>query len=102
MKTTTIKIATTFTAAIKAGATGIVSVISAAGSSRLRWRHVASGFNPGVVGHSLAWLAQAGSILLLAMRHESPAMAMSCRPQGDLCGGSRPSYSVVSRRSAVV
>lgn len=98
MKTTTIKIATTFTAAIKAGATGIVSVISASASSRLRWRHVVvRGINPGVVGQRLAWLAN-----VLAMRHASPAMATICRPLSDACGGRRPSYRSASRLLAAV
>lgn len=90
MKTTTIKIATTFTAAIKAGATGIVSVISAGESSRLRWRHVVRGSNPGVVGqHQLAWLA---GFMPLAMRHAAPA--------GDACLGCRP-YSVANRLASI-
>ncbi len=91
MKTTTTKIATTFTAAIKAGATGIVSVISADVSSRLRWRHVSvRGSNPGVVGqHRLAWLA---GFMPLAMRPASPA--------GDACLGCRP-YSVANQLASI-
>ncbi|TWT99897.1 hypothetical protein Pla108_08400 [Botrimarina colliarenosi] len=96
MKTTTIKIATTFTAAISA-ATKIAKVISAAASSRLRWRSVVGGFNPGVVGQPYASLVER-----LAMRHAHPAMATMCRPQSDACRGSRSSSSIVSRRSAVV
>lgn len=96
MKTTTLKIATTaFTAAIKAGTKQIVTVISAVESSRLRWRHVSAGFNPGVpvVGQHLA-----GLVPVLAMRHASPAMATMCRPSCDACGDRRPSYSAASRQ----
>lgn len=96
MKTTTIKIATNFTAAIKAGVTGIVSVISAAESSRLRWRFDGRDGNPGVVGQRLAALAH-----LLAMRHASPAMATNCRPSGDALMGRRPRYSVASQLASI-
>jgi hypothetical protein len=101
MQTTTIKIAKSFTAAAKA-ATKFFTVISAAASSRLRWRYVVgvgpvnSGKQPGVVvGHYLASLVPS-----LAMHHAKPAMAMINRPQGDACRGSRPSESVRSRRLA--
>jgi len=92
MKTTTIKIATTFTAAIKAGVTGIVSVISAAASSRLGWRHVVRGVNPGVVGHGLALLVQA-----LGMQCALPALASDCRPTDAASSRRRPSYSAACR-----
>lgn len=93
MQTTTNKIAKSFTAAITA-ATKFFTVISAAASSRLRWRYVVSG-NPGVVGQRLASLVPS-----LAMHHAQPAMAIMRRPQADACRGSRPSDSVVSRRLA--
>lgn len=94
MQTTTIKIAKSFTAAAKA-ATKFFTVISAAASSRLRWRYVVGG-NPGVVvGQRLASLVPS-----LAMHHAKPAMAIMCRPQADACRGSRPSDSVRSRRLA--
>lgn len=95
MQTTTIKIAKSFTAAAKA-ATKFFTVISAAASSRLRWRYVVGVGNPGVVvGHHLASLVPS-----LAMRHAKPAMAMINRSQGDACRGCRPSDSVRSRRLA--
>ena len=94
MQTTTNKIAKSFTAAIKA-ATKFFTVISAAASSRLRWRHVVGDGNPGVVGHYLASLVPS-----LAVHHAQPAMAIMCRPQADACRGSRPSDSVRSRRLA--
>ncbi|QDV72361.1 hypothetical protein [Botrimarina mediterranea] len=99
MQTTTNTIAKSFTAAIKAAAK-FFTVISAAASSRLRWRYVVSGpvnsgSRPGVVGQRLALLVPS-----LAMHHAKPAMAMICRPQGDACRGSRPSDSVRSRRLA--
>jgi hypothetical protein len=95
MQTTTNKIAKSFTAAIKA-ATKFFTVISAAASSRLRWRYVVGVGNPGVVvGHYLASLVPS-----LAMHHAKPAMAIMCRPQADACRGSRPSDSVRSRRLA--
>lgn len=99
MKTTTIKIAKTFTAAITA-ATKLFTVISAASSSRLRWRHEWVVGNPGVVGQRLASLVHPGSALALVMRHARPAMAIMYRPQSDACRGCRPSDSVVSRRLA--
>ncbi|MEO0530114.1 MAG: hypothetical protein AAF266_05990 [Planctomycetota bacterium] len=98
MKTTTIKIATTaFVAAVKAGATGIVSVISSLDSSRRSWRYVVGDGNPGVVRQRHAWLA---GYLLLAMRHAAPALAMSCRSPREACGG-RPSFTVARRQLVV-
>jgi hypothetical protein len=94
MQTTTNKIAKSFTAAITAAAK-FFTVISAAASSRLRWRYVVGDGNPGVVGQRLALLVPS-----LAMHHAHPAMAMISRPQGDACRGSRPSDSVRSRRLA--
>jgi hypothetical protein len=92
MKTTTATITTTYAAAAKAAATKFVSVISAALSSRLGWRHDVGVFNPGVVGQRLRSLAHG-----LGMRGASPAMATLGRPCGS-CRGSRPSDSV-SRRA---
>jgi len=99
MQTTTNKIAKSFTAAVTAAAKSF-TVISAAASSRLRWRYVVSGpgnpgNQPGVVGQRLALLVPS-----LAMHHARPAMAMISRPQGDACRGCRPSDSVRSRRLA--
>lgn len=97
MKTTTIKIATTYTAAIIAGAKGIVTVISAADSSRLRWRYVPGRLNPGVVGQRLACLAQR-----LDMRHAlQPAMHVH-RPSGDAFGDRRPSNRFANRSLAAL
>lgn len=104
MKTTTLKIATTaFTAAIKAGTKQIVTVISAVESSRLRWRHVSAGFNPGVpVVGKLVGQRLAGLVPVLAMRRAPAAMAAMCRPSNpttwDACGDWRPSYSAASRQ----
>ncbi len=89
MQTTTNKIAKSFTAAITAAAKSF-TVISAAASSRLRWRHLVGVGNPGVVvGQHLLSLVPS-----LAMRHLSPAMAMQYRPQCDACRRGRPSNSV--------
>lgn len=97
MTITTTKIATiSFIAAITAGVTEFVSVISAAVSSRLRWRHVVGGIpvswgnQPGVLRHQLAWLA--GLKPAPAMQ-PAKRMAASCRPS-DAGFGNRPNYSV--------
>lgn len=97
MKTTTTKIATTYAAALKAAATQIVSVISAAVSSRLGWRGGVGVFNPGVVGQLLPSLAPS-----LATRRDPSATAMMHRPAIVACRGSRPTISVRRRQLAEV
>lgn len=87
MKTTTTKIATTFTAAIKAGAKGIVTVISAVEASRLGWRHVVCAGNPVVVGQPQRWLVPG-----LAPLNASAASACMCRPFADAMRGRDRSY----------
>ncbi|WP_350213365.1 hypothetical protein [Botrimarina sp.] len=97
MKTTTIKIATTFTAAIAAGAKGIVTVITAADSSRLRWRCVSRVQYPGVVGQGFAWLVDR----LGMHRALQPAM-ICCRPVADASRDRQPSNRFANRPLAAL